>query len=166
MTDFLERLVLAKSPSLVPGSETAALELLSDELGRAGMRTRVVPGHVSGDHLFACPRARRRSGHYQLILGHVDTVWPLGTVLGRRTGRDNGRFYGPGTCDMKGGLVQVVYALAALDNLGFEPAVDRCSSSTPTRRSEAWTPLGTSACSHGERHAPSSWSRPRDGPDC
>ena len=44
MTDLLERLVLAESPSLVPGSETAALELLSDELGRAGMRTRLVPG--------------------------------------------------------------------------------------------------------------------------
>ena len=123
MTDLLERLVLAESPSLVPGSETAALELLADALGRAGMRTRVVPGHVSGDHLLACPRARRRSGRYQLILGHVDTVWPLGTVRGCRTGRDNGRFYGPGTCDMKGGLVQVVYALAALDDLGFEPAV-------------------------------------------
>ena len=119
MTDLLERLVLAESPSLVPGSETAALELLADALERAGMRTRVVQGHVSGDHLLACPRARRRSGRYQLILGHVDTVWPLGTIRGRRTGRDNGRFYGPGTYDMKGGLVQVVYALAALDDLGL-----------------------------------------------
>ena len=43
MTDLLGRLVLAESPSLVPGSETAALELLSDELERAGFRTRVVP---------------------------------------------------------------------------------------------------------------------------
>ena len=97
--DLLERLVLAESPSLVPGSETAALELLSDALGRAGMRTRIVPGHMSGDRLLACPRVRRRSGRYQLILGHVDTVWPLGTVRGRRTGRDNApSFYGPGTC--------------------------------------------------------------------
>ena len=46
MTDFLGRLVLAESPSLVPGSETAALGLLSDELERAGFRTHVVPGHA------------------------------------------------------------------------------------------------------------------------
>ena len=123
MTRLLGRLVVAESPSLVPGSETAALELLTDELERTGMRTRVVAGHGTGDHLFARPRVRRWSGPYQLILGHVDTVWPLGTVRRARTGRENGRFYGPGTCDMKGGLVQAVFALAALHELGFEPAV-------------------------------------------
>ena len=123
MTDFLGRLVLAESPSLVPGSESAALRLLSDELERAGFRTRVVPGHGTGDHLFALPRTRRRNGGYQLILGHVDTVWPLGTACRGRTGRDDGCFYGPGTYDMKGGLVQLVFALAALDELGLEPAL-------------------------------------------
>ena len=58
-----------------------------------------------------------------MILGHVDTVWPLGTARRGRTGRDDGCFYGPGTYDMKGGLVQLVFALAALDNLGLEPAL-------------------------------------------
>ena len=123
MTDLLGRLVRAESPSLVVGSESAALELLSDELGRSGFRTRLLKGHGTGDHLFARPGTRRRGDGYQLILGHVDTVWPLGTVRASRTGRENGRFYGPGTYDMKGGLVQLVFALAALDDLGLEPTV-------------------------------------------
>ena len=122
MTDLLARLVLAESPSLVPGSESAALGLLSAELERAGFRTRLLPGHKTGDHLFARPRARRQNDRYQLILGHVDTVWPLGTAR-RHTGRDDGCFYGPGTYDMKGGLVQLVFALAALDDLGLEPVL-------------------------------------------
>ena len=121
MTDLLGRLVLAESPSLVPGSETAALGLLSDELERAGLWTRLLPGHKTGDHLYARPRARRQNRRYQLILGHVDTVWPLGTARRARTGPDDGCFYGPGTYDMKGGLVQLVFALAALDELCLEP---------------------------------------------
>jgi glutamate carboxypeptidase len=123
MTDLLARLVSAESPSLVPGSETVALQLLSVELERAGMQARLLAGAGTGDHLFARPRARRRPRAYQLILGHVDTVWPLGTVGSRMTGRDNGRFYGPGAYDMKGGLVQLVFALTALDELGLEPAL-------------------------------------------
>src|SRR5512132_1552242 len=123
MTDLLGRLVLAESPSLVPGSESAALGLLSKELERSGFRTRLLRGRGTGDHLFARPQSRRRDGLYQLILGHVDTVWPLGTARSGRTGRENGRFYGPGTYDMKGGLVQLVFALAALEDLGLEPAL-------------------------------------------
>jgi glutamate carboxypeptidase len=123
MTDLLARLVLAESPSLVPGSESAALEVLSGALEESGFRTRLLRGRGTGDHLFALPRSRRRDGLYQLILGHVDTVWPLGTIRSHRTGRENGRFYGPGTYDMKGGLVQLVFALAALHELGLEPAV-------------------------------------------
>lgn len=121
MTDLLARLVMAESPSLVPGSETAALRLLWVELELAGMKTRVLAGAGTGDHLFARRRARRRPCAYQLILGHVDTVWPLGTARSRMTGRDNGRFYGPGAYDMKGGLVQLVFALAALEHLELEP---------------------------------------------
>ena len=123
MTELLARLVLAESPSLVPGSESAALDLLSIELARSGFHTRLLRGDGTGDHLFARPQPRQRGRAYQLIRGHVDTVWPLGTVRSSRTGRENGRFYGPGTYDMKGGLVQLVFALEALDDLGLEPTV-------------------------------------------
>lgn len=123
MTELLEHLVVAESPSLVPGSERAALASLSDELEGVGFRTRLLAGRGTGDHLFARPRARRRHAPYQLVLGHVDTVWPLGTIHRMQPRRDDGRFYGPGTYDMKGGLVQLVFALRALDKFGLEPAL-------------------------------------------
>src|SRR4249919_189309 len=123
MADLLGTLVHAESPSLVPGSERAALDVLNDELERAGLITRRLRGEGTGDHLFARPRGRRRHAPYQLILGHVDTVWPLGSVQSMPPRRDNGHFYGPGAYDMKGGLVQLVFALRALHELGFDSPV-------------------------------------------
>ncbi len=122
MSELLDRLVMAESPSLVPRSQSAALDILSHELEEAACRTRRLPGEGTGDHLFARPRVRTRPGPYQLVIGHVDTVWPLGTAGGMRH-REDGRLYGPGAYDMKGGLVQLVFALAALHELGYEPTV-------------------------------------------
>jgi glutamate carboxypeptidase len=124
MTELLTSLVLAESPSLVPGSEATALEMLSRELERAGFLARRLPGKGTGDHLVARPRVRRREEAHQLIVGHVDTVWPLGTVRAMPPARDNGRLHGPGSYDMKGGLVQLVFALAALHDLGLRPSLD------------------------------------------
>ena len=123
MAALLERLVLAESPSLTPGSETAALDLLSGELEDVGYATRRLRGHATGDHLFARPLGRTRGAGFQLVIGHVDTVWPLGTVRGMPARRENGYFYGPGAYDMKGGLVQLVFALKTLHELELRPLV-------------------------------------------
>ncbi|HEU5065204.1 MAG TPA: M20 family metallopeptidase [Gaiellaceae bacterium] len=121
MTELLAQLVLAESPSLVPGSEKAGLSILTRELEEAGLLTRRLRGDETGAHLFARPRDRRRHSGYQLVLGHVDTVWPLGSVRSMSPRRDNGRFFGPGAYDMKGGLVQLVFALRALHELVLRP---------------------------------------------
>ncbi|WP_329491238.1 M20 family metallopeptidase [Kitasatospora sp. NBC_01246] len=52
-----------------------------------------------------------------LILGHHDTVFPLGTIRRRPFTVEGGRATGPGVFDMLGGLVQAVHGLAALDDL-------------------------------------------------
>jgi glutamate carboxypeptidase len=119
MAELLDRLVRAESPSLVPGSERDALELLTHELEGAGFVTRRLRGDGTGDHLFARPSIRQRHTGYQLIVGHLDTVWPLGSTQAMPPHRDNGRYYGPGAYDMKGGLVQLIYALRALHELGL-----------------------------------------------
>ncbi|WP_399123509.1 M20 family metallopeptidase [Streptomyces sp. N2A] len=51
-----------------------------------------------------------------LILGHHDTVFPLGTLERRPFRVEDGRATGPGVFDMLGGLVQAVHGLAALDD--------------------------------------------------
>jgi glutamate carboxypeptidase len=57
----------------------------------------------------------------QLLVGHVDTVWPLGTITRMPVRIVEGRLYGPGVFDMKGGLVQMLFALRALGELDLTP---------------------------------------------
>src|SRR5258707_1067279 len=48
------------------------------------------------------------------LIGHFDTVWPLGTLTARPFGVDGGRATGPGVFDMKAGLVQGLFAAASM----------------------------------------------------
>lgn len=121
MAALLLELVSAESPS-TDGFEPVALGRLADELRQANYLTRHVKGDGSGDHLYARPRIRRGDAH-QLVVGHIDTVWPLGTVQQMKPRLEGGRLYGPGAYDMKGGLVQLVFALHALRELELVPEV-------------------------------------------
>jgi glutamate carboxypeptidase len=58
-----------------------------------------------------------------LVLCHMDTVWPVGTLAERpvRLDADAGRFYGPGAFDMKAGIVTALTALEHLHTLGRHP---------------------------------------------
>ena len=53
------------------------------------------------------------------VSGHIDTVFPLGTFPTPAVYRDNGRIYGPGVIDCKGGVVAAVMAMDALTRCGF-----------------------------------------------
>jgi glutamate carboxypeptidase len=55
----------------------------------------------------------------QLLVGHLDTVWPVGTLADMPVDEVGGRLYGPGVFDMKGGLVQMLFALRALRELSL-----------------------------------------------
>jgi glutamate carboxypeptidase len=57
-----------------------------------------------------------------LLIGHMDTVFEEGTVAARPYRRDGDRALGPGTSDMKGGLLAGLHALAALQAIGLRPA--------------------------------------------
>lgn len=123
MARFLETLLAAESPSAAPESQAPVLALLTNALEAAGYRVRRVAGRASGGHLYARPRGRSRGAPYQLILGHCDTVWPLGTVATMPIRTEGDLLRGPGAFDMKGGLVQMVFALRALGELGLVPSV-------------------------------------------
>jgi glutamate carboxypeptidase len=57
-----------------------------------------------------------------LLMGHRDTVFPKGEAARRPFRIENGRAYGPGVCDMKGGLVINAFVLAAFKRFGGGPA--------------------------------------------
>ncbi len=118
MIDLLVRLVEAESPSLVPEAQGPVQEILIHELESRGLRVRRIPGEATGDHLLAVPAGREHHGAVQLLLGHCDTVWPLGTLASMPITRSDERLEGPGVYDMKAGLVHILFAIDAVRALG------------------------------------------------
>ena len=76
----LESLCRAESPSLDAHRQQAVHAVLAANLDALGYAVRELPGTRSGGHLYARPRRRNRGAGVQLLLGHYDTVWPVGTL--------------------------------------------------------------------------------------
>ena len=123
MIKFLEGLVRAESPSSNAASQRYVRELLGDQLRALDYRVIEVHGQSSGGHLFARPKDRNRGQALQLVIGHYDTVWPIGTLAEMPFAFDGQNVRGPGVFDMKGGLVQLVFALEVLRSLELVPTV-------------------------------------------
>jgi len=121
LVGFLERLALAESPSTAPGAQNELLDILTETLIEIGYTVWRLPGRWSGGHIYAKPEGRRAPA--QLLLGHCDTVWPLGTLHEIPVEVRDDVVKGPGVYDMKGGLAQMVFALRAMQDLGLRPTV-------------------------------------------
>ena len=124
MVDLLQRLALAESPSDNPAAVAPVLAMLASELEQGGLSVRLFPGRVSAGTLFARPRERNEPSPLQLLVGHCDTVWPVGTVRQMPVRVEGETLRGPGVFDMKGGLVQMLYALRAVKDLSLRPPAD------------------------------------------
>ena len=115
MVALLEGLALAESPSLDRDAQREPFRILADELQDLAFEVERIPGRNVGDHLIARdPAAASANGEQQLLLGHMDTVWPRGTLATMPVRVEEGRLHGPGVYDMKAGLVQMLFALRAL----------------------------------------------------
>jgi len=114
MAELLERLVLCESPSGDRDSLLRVMGLLSDAFAKRSFRPRIIAGKDSGGMLLAMPDDRPRHRPHQLLLGHCDTVWPIGTLETMPARSEDGTFWGPGSYDMKAGLTQGLFAIEAL----------------------------------------------------
>jgi len=116
-------LVEAESPSAHPDTHDEVRRILKIALAGSGytVRETAVPGRAR--HLLARPAECRRSRPIQLVLGHLDTVWSLGTVARRPFSVEGDVMRGPGAFDMKAGLAQLVLALQAIRDLLLETSV-------------------------------------------
>ena len=105
--------------------EKKAIDAFGAQVGREwrsrGAAVRVMKKRERGDNLRieVSPNggADQRRGQL-LVIGHLDTVYPLGTLKKMPFRVTAGRAYGPGTFDMKGGLVLALFALDALRHAG------------------------------------------------
>jgi glutamate carboxypeptidase len=112
MLTLLRRIVEIESPSTFPVGVNAVAAELTNVLSEAEFQIVRTPGPGCGDQVGAI----RHFGHGPdvLILGHTDTVWPLGTLDGWPYQCSSAELRGPGAGDMKSSLVMAVYALRLL----------------------------------------------------
>lgn len=91
---------------------------LAQRLALLGARVDRLPRTGAGDHLlaeFGCGESQ------MLLLGHFDTVWPVGTLDRMPIRAEHGRLYGPGVFDMKAGIAIAMLAARALYELDVAP---------------------------------------------
>ena len=117
----LQRWVVCESPSYDPCAVNRMQDLAAHDLAIMGASIeRITPHHSVGD----CIRARfSHSSPDQpglLVLGHMDTVHPLGTLEHLPVKRDGNLCFGPGICDMKGGNYLALEAIRQLHRIGAE----------------------------------------------
>jgi len=115
---LLGQFVRCESPSYDKAAVDRFGEMVAREWRRRGARVRVSRQKRRGNHVRAeLWLGDGRPAGQILILGHLDTVYPLGTLAKVPFRVSGGRAWGPGTFDMKAGLA---LALAAVDALKAE----------------------------------------------
>ncbi|HZE79966.1 MAG TPA: M20 family metallopeptidase [Candidatus Polarisedimenticolia bacterium] len=117
MMSLLRKMVEIESPS----DDKAAVDRMGSFLAEAfgtlgGGQVTFYPQEVAGNHLKA--DFAGRSGKPVLLLGHFDTVWPLGTLAKMPFRMEAGRAFGPGVYDMKAGIAMMVFAMRAIKAAG------------------------------------------------
>lgn len=99
-----------------PGIDEVA-SYLATRLRKLGMETALLEQEHWGNNLYGVIRG---TGHGKvLLLGHMDTVYPVGTAALRPVRQDGDMVIGPGVSDMKGCVLSAVYAVEALLALGL-----------------------------------------------
>lgn len=109
----LRALVEIESPSDDRDAVNRAVDWVEHYARVLGATTKRYPQPEFGDHLelrFGSPSQRPPV----LLLGHLDTVWSVGTIASMPFKIEAGRAWGPGTLDMKGGVIMALTALRLL----------------------------------------------------
>src|SRR6266480_3368451 len=115
MLAALRRFVSAESPSLEKAAADRCCGVIAEEWNEHGARAERIPQRHRGDLLrIAHTPGKSRPLGQLLVLGHYDTVYSSGTLARMPFRLEGGKAYGPGTFDMKAGIVQALFALQAL----------------------------------------------------
>lgn len=105
----LKDLVKLESPTSVKSANDELADYLETLLKNDGWQLERISKTEVGDQLLA--RYESSGKLKTLILCHFDTVWPLGTLETMPLEEKDDKLYGPGTMDMKAGIVTAIYAL-------------------------------------------------------
>jgi glutamate carboxypeptidase len=131
LLDLIRQLVRLESPSDDKASVDACVALAAAHAKGLGGRVKLHRQRGFGDVLearFGPKLSKTRAGKVAasdqgaeriLLLGHLDTVWPLGTIRTMPCRLGEGRLWGPGTLDMKAGVAMAFTAIEMLTEAGL-----------------------------------------------
>lgn len=119
MLDFWQEMVNMESGSQDKAGVDAVAARFQQALNGAGASVRIVEMEKAGNMLVGEVGAERAKPPV-LFMGHMDTVFAKGTVEKRPFTIKEGKAYGPGVLDMKGGIIAAIYAVKALNAAGYE----------------------------------------------
>jgi len=113
LKSFLKLLVETESPSHDKSAVDHVGAIIAEKARRLGAQVEVIPNQETGDHVLARFQSSSPSLHPSiLLLCHMDTVFPLGTIQKTPFREEGDKIFGPGTLDMKSGIV---ISLAAIE---------------------------------------------------
>jgi len=119
MLGVLKQLVCRESPSTEKSVADACAALLVDLWKNRFVEVEILQQERCGAHLRMTHEPKGRNPRGQLlVLGHYDTVYASGTLRKMPFRVAAGKVFGPGVFDMKAGIVQALFALATLHELG------------------------------------------------
>ena len=116
---FLEKLVTIESYTPDKSGVDAVGECICSFAEGKGFHVKTVPFEKAGNGLLITWNEEAELPPVAFT-GHLDTVFPVGTFEKPVFRKENGRFYGPGVCDMKGGLVVGLLVMDALKEAGYK----------------------------------------------
>jgi glutamate carboxypeptidase len=124
MLDLIQKFVRAESPSDDKAAVDACIALAAAHAKALGGRVKLHHQRGFGDLLEARFGPKSKTGaadkaRPSLLLGHLDTVWPLGTLKTMPCRLSEGRLWGPGTLDMKAGAAMAFTAIEMLAEAGL-----------------------------------------------
>jgi len=116
---FTEKLVRAESPSDDKAAVDVCGALVAEHARTLGGRVKVHRQKAFGDVIEVRFGPRRKAGERSMLLGHIDTVWPVGTLKTMPWRVADGRLWGPGALDMKAGVAMALTAVEMLTEAGL-----------------------------------------------
>jgi glutamate carboxypeptidase len=114
MLKMIAQLVGLESPTEDRVAVNRCVSLVEDWIKALGGKSRRSQQKTAGDLLIGRFGPVRSTGKPLMLLGHLDTVWPLGTLKQMPFRVREGRAWGPGVLDMKAGVVMALSALRIL----------------------------------------------------
>jgi glutamate carboxypeptidase len=124
MLRCLKRAVEIESPSNSKPHVDRVARFFAEEFKRNGAKVQMLPHKTAGSAVVAEFRGKQGGERAKpiLLLGHLDTVWDVGTIKRMPFKVVKGCAYGPGVMDMKAGIVIGLWAVRAFQALSAAPA--------------------------------------------